>query len=119
MAEILPSWHNLKYPLFTTRKFRRELIMTSLKRSTTISVVLFSILLAAGVMTYGQARPPVPRPSQKASVSQTIGTTDIMLTYSRPAVKGRKIWGEWPTQVAGEATLDNQNARPAGAPIVP
>jgi tetratricopeptide (TPR) repeat protein len=41
------------------------------------------------------------------------------VAYSRPAVKGRTIYGDWPTAVAGEATLDNQNQRPAGAPIVP
>lgn len=34
-----------------------------------------------------------PRPSPSASVSQTIGVTTITLTYSRPGVKGRPIWG--------------------------
>jgi tetratricopeptide (TPR) repeat protein len=52
-------------------------------------------------------------------VSQTLGTTDLTITYSRPGVKGRVIYGDWPTAVAGEATLDNQNQRPPGAPIVP
>jgi hypothetical protein len=50
---------------------------------------------------------------------QTIGVTDVTIVYSRPATKGRKIWGDWPTAVAGEATLDDQDTRPAGAPIVP
>lgn len=35
-----------------------------------------------------------PRESQKASVMQRIGITDITVNYSRPGVKGRKIWGE-------------------------
>lgn len=36
-----------------------------------------------------------PRASLTASVSQTIGIdTEITITYSRPGVKGRKIWGE-------------------------
>jgi hypothetical protein len=64
----------------------------------------------------------VPRPSQKASVMQTIGVTDVTITYSRPGVKGRKIWGDpTPEQAStkGEATLDNQNVRPKDAPIVP
>ena len=62
-----------------------------------------------------------PRPSQKASVMQTIGVTDLTITYHRPGVKGRQIWGDpLPVQTAkGEATLDNQNVRPKGAPIVP
>ncbi|MDL1950334.1 DUF2911 domain-containing protein, partial [Acidobacteria bacterium ACD] len=34
-----------------------------------------------------------PRPSPKASVSQTIGLTDVGVSYSRPSVKGRVIWG--------------------------
>lgn len=35
------------------------------------------------------------RPSLGASVSQTLGAdTNITISYSRPGVKGRKIWGE-------------------------
>jgi hypothetical protein len=36
----------------------------------------------------------LPRPSPKASVTQTIGLTDVTISYSRPGVKGRVIWGE-------------------------
>jgi hypothetical protein len=53
---------------------------------------------------------------------QRIGVTDLTITYSRPGVKGRAIWGDpLPEQdkAKGEATLDNQNERPKGAPIVP
>src|SRR6187401_3267360 len=34
-----------------------------------------------------------PNASPAASVSQTIGLTDIAVTYHRPATNGRKIWG--------------------------
>ncbi|WP_299207941.1 DUF2911 domain-containing protein [uncultured Dokdonia sp.] len=34
-----------------------------------------------------------PATSQKATVSQTVGISDITITYSRPSVRGRKIWG--------------------------
>lgn len=34
-----------------------------------------------------------PRLSPNATVSQTIGTTDITITYGRPAVKDREIFG--------------------------
>jgi len=34
-----------------------------------------------------------PRVSPNAAVSQTIGTTEIRITYSRPQVKGREIFG--------------------------
>jgi hypothetical protein len=52
---------------------------------------------------------------------QTIGVTDVTITYSRPGVKGRTIWGEaLPQQKAeGTATLDDQNKRPKEAVIVP
>ena len=36
----------------------------------------------------------LPRVSQKGQVMQTIGLTDVTITYSRPGVKGRVIWGE-------------------------
>jgi Protein of unknown function (DUF2911) len=61
-----------------------------------------------------------PRPSQKASVMQTVGVTDLTITYSRPGVKGRKIWGDPPAgAAAGAATLDDARARPKDAVIVP
>jgi Protein of unknown function (DUF2911) len=43
------------------------------------------------------AQPPglqLPRPSPNASVSQTVGVTEITVHYSRPGVKGRAIWGK-------------------------
>jgi hypothetical protein len=42
------------------------------------------------------AQPPamrLPQVSQGATVKQTIGLNDVTVTYSRPGVKGRKIWG--------------------------
>lgn len=66
-----------------------------------------------------QVRPPVPRASQKSAIMQTVGTTEISIVYSRPAVKGRKVFGDWPTKVEGEATLDDGRVRPEGAPLVP
>ncbi len=91
--------------------------MFKFSRAFVFSVGLISFLLIASSSSSAQLR--LPRPSPKATVMQTIGVTDVTVVYSRPAVKGRKIWGDWPVEVAGEATLDDQNARPAGAPIVP
>ncbi|MBN2732702.1 MAG: DUF2911 domain-containing protein [Balneolaceae bacterium] len=34
------------------------------------------------------------RPSPNAAVSQTIGTTQVVVTYGRPGVKGRTIFGD-------------------------
>jgi hypothetical protein len=42
------------------------------------------------------AQPPamrLPQASQGATVKQTIGLNDVTIVYSRPGVKGRKIWG--------------------------
>jgi len=91
-----------------------------LKRSFLFSVALMAMMLGAAQLASAQVR--APRPSPKASVMATIGVTDVTITYSRPAVKGRTIWGDpLPEQAGakGEATLDDQNIRPKGAVIVP
>jgi hypothetical protein len=98
--------------------------MISRRHFYTSSLALSLLLFIATPFASAQNPPQVrlPRPSQKASVMQTIGVTDVTITYSRPAVKGRVIWGEpLPVQAdtKGEATLDDQNVRPKGAPIVP
>lgn len=91
--------------------------MSKYKRAVLYSSLLIAIILSTAFVAAAQLR--LPRPSPKATVMQSIGVTDVTIVYSRPAVKGRKIWGDWPVEVAGEATLDNQNTRPPGAPIVP
>ena len=68
------------------------------------------------------------RPSPNASVSQTIGTTVVTITYGRPGVKGRQVFGGleqygavWRTganeatvfSVTGDVTI-NGEALPAG-----
>lgn len=87
------------------------------------SVSLFAVLFIFCFAAPAFAQIPVPRDSQKASVMQRVGPTDITITYSRPGVKGRKIWGdplpEQTAKVKGEATLDDQRARPKEAVIVP
>jgi len=93
--------------------------MSFLRRSFILSG---AALLVFGSVSAAMAQVVTPRPSQKASVMQTIGVTDITITYSRPGVKGRKIWGDpLPEQAktTGEATLDDQNVRPKEAVIVP
>jgi len=55
-------------------------------------VCLIVFLTAAAVMAQPQMK--LPRVSPKASLTQTIGLTDVTITYSRPSVKGRAIWGE-------------------------
>lgn len=88
------------------------------KNSLITTLALLATFAFASQIVSAQ-RPPVPRGSQKATVSQTLGTTEVSVSYSRPAILGRKVFGDWPTAVAGEATLDNQNERPKDAALVP
>lgn len=53
-----------------------------------------AFVLAAGT-ALGQAPPlTMPDASPAASVSQTVGLTNVTISYHRPAVNKRKIWGE-------------------------
>jgi len=52
------------------------------------------ILLAGAVAAHAQSFVmSLPRPSQRAVAMQRIGLTDITVTYHRPLVGGRKVWG--------------------------
>ena len=56
----------------------------------------FSILFAATFIVSlmnGQVQLRVPRISQGAKVSQIIGLSEVSISYHRPGVKGREIWG--------------------------
>lgn len=46
------------------------------------------------VMATANAQLDLPRASQMAGISQRIGITDIEITYSRPSVNGRQVWGQ-------------------------
>lgn len=93
--------------------------MSSLRRAL---FLLISVLFIMCLSLPALAQIITPQPSQKASVMQRIGVTDVTITYSRPGVKGRKIWGPPTAEQAatqGEATLDDQYKRPKDAAIVP
>jgi hypothetical protein len=56
-------------------------------------------LVAAAPLTavrplFAQAPLVLPKQSPRASVSQTVGLTTVSITYDRPAVNGRQIWGK-------------------------
>jgi len=57
-----------------------------------LSALVIGVLLS--VSTTATAQLNTPRGSQLASVMQRVGTTDITITYSRPSVNGREIWGK-------------------------
>jgi Protein of unknown function (DUF2911) len=70
------------------------MIRTISKLISVLSIILVSsIFITATYAQNNQMKKPVVRLSPKASVSQTIGFTDVTINYGRPGVKGRKIWG--------------------------
>ncbi len=54
-------------------------------------IVLTALALTTSAFAQQQVR--TPRSSPSASLTQTIGITDMTIKYSRPGVKGRAIWG--------------------------
>jgi TolA-binding protein len=55
-------------------------------------IIMFILMLS--VVVAAQTQLTSPQLSQKASVSQRIGLTDITINYHGPKVKGRVIWGK-------------------------
>ncbi len=51
------------------------------------------LLFFAGLCQAQSALLDLPRKSQNAKVTQTIGITNVTVKYSRPLVNGRKVWG--------------------------
>ena len=59
---------------------------------TTITSLVMCLLMCISYMASAQLE--TPKGSQKTSVMLRIGTTDITITYSRPSVNNREIWGK-------------------------
>lgn len=55
-----------------------------------------TFLLSLTVLAFfsAQAQLKTPQPSPAASVSQVVGLTDVEVSYSKPGMKGRTIFGE-------------------------
>lgn len=58
-------------------------------------VAVVATLLAAPA---AQAQITTPQPSPKSTVTQRVGLTDVTITYSRPGVKNRPIFGDSTTK---------------------
>src|SRR5215467_3321771 len=108
--------------------------MFSTKRISVV-VISVSILVSTACIVLAQQPPKVrlPQASPSATVSQTIGVTDLSITYHRPAVKGRMVWGDISAEkvaslvkansvvpgAEGEGTIDGAPGSGKDFPIAP
>jgi hypothetical protein len=88
-------------------------------------------LLLAVAATTALAQQPakvrLPQASPSATVTQTIGVTDLTIIYHRPAVKNRIVWGDVPAaklaslgpNASTEATLDGSPGSGKEMPLAP
>jgi tetratricopeptide (TPR) repeat protein len=63
-------------------------------RSFVLSTIACAVLALPATLGAQAPTLVLPKASQRATVSQTIGLTTISITYDRPAVKAREIWGK-------------------------
>ncbi len=56
-------------------------------------LALLAVVCLIGSPAAAQQNLPVPEQSPAASVTQTVGITEITISYHRPAVRARAIWG--------------------------
>ena len=61
-------------------------------KKATITKTFLCLMLLVSFSTFAQLN--TPRGSQQATVSQRVGISDISITYSRPSVNGREVWGK-------------------------
>jgi len=108
--------------------------MISAKR---VSLFAISALIISCAASFAFAQQParvrLPQASPSATVSQTIGITDIAITYHRPAVRGRTLWGDItsekvaalikansvPPAAEGEGTVDGAGGGGKDFPMAP
>lgn len=55
-------------------------------------IAAVTLLLAAPLATHAQIA--TPQASPRSTVTQRVGLTDVTITYSRPSLKGRAVFGE-------------------------
>ena len=81
------------------------------------NAIIGTALCFFALSLFAQAAIPLPEASPAATVGQTIGITDVNITYHRPAVNKRKIWGGLvPYDAEGtDAGFDGVDVREVGA----
>ena len=62
-------------------------------KKVSIVFMILSLIYILAVSELSGQEIKFPKLSQKAAISQEIGLTEVTITYHRPGVKGRVIWG--------------------------
>jgi Protein of unknown function (DUF2911) len=58
-----------------------------------VALLVFGAVCFGVASSHAQNVLVLPEDSQRAQVMQRVGITDITISYHRPLVKGRKVWG--------------------------
>jgi tetratricopeptide (TPR) repeat protein len=97
-----------------------------MKRVRTAFVAFVPVLLVFAPAAPAQPQLVLPDSSPKASVSQNVGLTQFKVTYHRPAVNKRKVWGElvpygevWRAGANENTTLTASTPFTFGGKVVP
>ena len=103
------------------------------KRVSVFSTFLFTFCAASLAVAQQAPKVRLPQASPSATLTQTIGITDLTVTYHRPAVKGRTLWGDISAEkvaalvkansvapgAEGEGTVDGAPGSGKDFPIAP
>lgn len=91
---------------FTSKEIQK---MISTRRVSFL-IISFFITACAASLALAQQPPKVrlPQASPSAVVTQAIGITDISITYHRPAIKGRTVWGDISAEKVAELIKSNR-----------
>lgn len=63
-------------------------------RARSLALAVVAVATVAGTAAAQGPALTLPQPSPAATVSQRVGITDITITYHRPAVNKREVWGK-------------------------
>jgi hypothetical protein len=103
---------------------------TSVARVAALALMIFAATVFASAQ---QAKVRLPQASPQATLTETVGVTDITIVYHRPSVRGRPLWGDvtpektaaivkatsYLPQNSPEGTLDGGQGTGKDFPMVP
>ncbi|MEO0310938.1 MAG: hypothetical protein RIQ89_595 [Bacteroidota bacterium] len=88
-------------------------------------ILATAIMVSATLGAQAQSL-PIPQPSPTATITQAFATGNIELSYSRPSMKGRKIFGDlvpfgsvWRTGANGATTIAFGDTVTIGGTVIP